>query len=61
MKISFSINQHDSEGDCFEQGIYLHFNDMFQLRVNNLYELCRIQKQLKEITREIMDNYPEVK
>lgn len=39
MKVTFSINLHDSDGDVYENGIFLHFGDRAIVRFEDYEEL----------------------
>ncbi len=57
MDIGFSINQHDKDGDKFDDCLLLHFNDTFLLRLADVKELEEVIKQLQTIKNEVVENY----
>jgi hypothetical protein len=58
MKISFSINQYDSDGDIFDEGVYLYLGDTVIIKVKNVAEVEEMSKQLETVASEIRENYP---
>ena len=36
-KFTYSINMHDSDGDLYERGIYLHVGDLLSIRIGTSY------------------------
>lgn len=57
MKVKFSIDLHDKDGDAYEYGIYLHLNDAFMVRFANIRELADFQITLAAMMKEIKENY----
>ncbi len=57
MDIKFSVNTYDSDGDITDNGILLHINDTFSLRVSCIEELDDMIVDLLNIKQEIVDNY----
>lgn len=57
INITFSINRYDKDGDVINKGIYLHLNDLVNLRLKNLDSLSNLITQLQEIEKEIKENY----
>lgn len=57
MKIGFSIDMHDKDGDKFDDCLLLHFNDTFLLRLADVKELDEVIKKLQEIKTEVVENY----
>ena len=58
VNITFSINQYDSDGDCIDKGIFLHFDSRTNIKVcDNFSEFEKIIKQLDMIKEEIEENY----
>ena len=60
-KIMFSVNSYDSDGDLFEVGVYLHFEDA-RVRVADtiedfLDETNGIKRKIDNIVNEITENY----
>jgi hypothetical protein len=59
MKVAFSIDLFDDDGDVFEYGIYLHFDNKVIIRLESFSELQGIAGDLNRIVKEIADNYGE--
>ena len=57
MKIGFSVDLHDKDGDVFDNCIILHLGDMTMIRINNVDELEQIIIDLGDIRTELVDNY----
>ena len=57
MKIGFSIDMHDKDGDKFDDCLLLHLNNTFLLRLSDVKELDEVIKKLQNIRTEIFDNY----
>lgn len=57
MKVQFSIDLHDHDGDKFENGIYLHVSDSTILRFANLREICDFQIDLTAAMKDIKTAY----
>lgn len=57
MKVNFSIDLHDRDGDKFENGIYLHVSESTIIRFANLRELCDFQIDLTAAMKEIKEAY----
>jgi hypothetical protein len=57
MKIQFSVNDYDSDGDLVDECIHLHFDDILILRIdrNGIGDLI---EKLQSIKNEIEENYP---
>jgi hypothetical protein len=55
-KITFSIHSYDSDGDIYERGIYLHFDET-KIRIGNLYCLTLFRDKLNKIIKEVEKNY----
>jgi hypothetical protein len=53
MKIAFSINLFDDEGDKFVEGIYLHIDDNMMLKLKNISDIDSMINQLQNIKNEI--------
>lgn len=53
MKITFLRGLYDSDGDEIDDGIYLHFDDKFYLKVKDESELEEMSKTLQSIIKEI--------
>lgn len=57
MKVTFSIDLHDKDGDKFESGIYLHFGDVAIIRFEGYADLEKFIHGFKERTlKEIREN-----
>ncbi len=53
MKVQFSIDLHDHDGDKFETGIYLHVSESTILRFKNPREIDDFQINLAAVMKEI--------
>lgn len=57
MKVQFSIDLHDHDGDKFENGVYLHVSESTILRFANLREITDFQIDLTTAMKEIRTAY----
>jgi len=57
MKIGFSVDLHDKEGDVYDNYIVLHLADMTMIRIENVKELEQMIIDLSDIRTELVDNY----
>jgi len=57
MKIGFTVDLHDSDGDVTSECIVLHLSDVTMLKIKDIKELDQIIKNLKDIKKELIDNY----
>ena len=57
MKIGFSVNLHDSDGDVFDKCIVLYLGDMTMIRIENIKELEQMIIDLGDIRTELAENY----
>jgi hypothetical protein len=57
MKLTFSVNRFDNEGDVIDNCILLHINETTILKLVNMEELNNVIKQLENIKNEITENY----
>jgi len=53
MKLAFSLNLYDYEGDIFEEGIYLHIDDNVMLKLKDISDIDSIINQLQNIKNEM--------
>lgn len=53
MKVSFSKNLHDDEGDVYVEGIFLHIGEHVILKVSDETELDELIEYLQRIKLEI--------
>jgi hypothetical protein len=53
LDITFSINQHDKDGDSFDECILLHINESLILRLNNMEEFIDLIKQLDQMKEQL--------
>jgi hypothetical protein len=53
MDVSFSINQHDSDGDVYDQCVLLHCGDSTILRFENVEKLEQFCNAAKRCCDEI--------
>lgn len=57
MKITYSINEYDSEGDIINHGLFLQFNGNVKIKVaNNIKGYMDFVKQVTDIGEEVIDN-----
>lgn len=56
MKILFSVNEYDQDGDLNEYGIYLHFEGTRIKVADNIDEFDEVIEQLKKMRQEILEN-----
>jgi hypothetical protein len=57
MKIGFSINSYDQDGDMIEDGVYLHFDDTRVRVCGSPEEFGDVLNKIDSIDREIKENY----
>jgi hypothetical protein len=57
MKIGFSVDLHDKDGDVYDNCIVLHLGDMTMIRINDVKELEQMIIDLGDIRTELVDNY----
>ena len=53
MKITYSINQYDEDGDIFDKCILININDSTILRFKNIDELADFFRQFDKCMREM--------
>jgi hypothetical protein len=56
LRVTYSVNSYDSDGDRWDKCIHIHINNLLLLRVKNLEELNNLIFSLKVIKDEIIDN-----
>lgn len=54
--IMFSVNQYDSQGDIWEEGIYLHIGDIC-ITIGDYNNLNKFIAKLENIKKEYADTY----
>ena len=59
--ILFSVNEYSKDGNCSEEGIFLHFCDTKVKAADTLDAFKGIIPHLQSIIEEIEENYPECK
>ncbi|MHB8871667.1 MAG: hypothetical protein ACYC5G_04400 [Candidatus Doudnabacteria bacterium] len=59
MKVSFSFNQYDDEGDSFDDCLLLHIDKTIILRLKDVSELDSLINSLNLIKEEIVESYPD--
>jgi hypothetical protein len=59
MKVSWSINEYDSDGDCYEQCVKLHLNDTIILTFKSVDELMDLADTIRGFRREMMEQIKE--
>jgi len=60
MKILFTKNDYDYEGDIINHDIRINFDDRFTLNINKTIDIDELQSiitQLQAIHKEIKENY----
>lgn len=57
MNITFSVNQHDTDGDVWDKCILLHIDKTTILKLKHITELKDVIRQLKKVEKEIIENY----
>jgi len=59
MQFSYSVNQYDKDGDCFDWCVLGYFNNNTILRFENLTEMRLLVEKMTAVVKEIKENYPE--
>jgi len=54
---TFTINEYDSDGDCIENGIYIHFDNTRIKMGESLKDFKELLSHLQKIYDEISENY----
>lgn len=57
-KIYFSINSYDSDGDIYEDGVYLHFGDTTIRVAENYIEFKEVVDRISLMQKQIEEMYP---
>lgn len=57
MKVAFSFNLCDEDGDIYEEYLMLHVDDNIILKLKNMDDLDSLINQLNNIRNEIKENY----
>jgi hypothetical protein len=57
VKVCFSINEYDSDGDIIDKGIFLHFGNTKIKVTNDLDGLKNFKNHIEKIIKEIEENY----
>lgn len=57
-KIYFSINSYDSDGDVYEDGVYLHFGDTTIRVAENYIEFKEVVDRISLMQKQIEEMYP---
>ena len=55
MKYSFSVNAYDSDGDCYDRGIFIHLGGYTIIKFENLGELTEFSEMLSKSLEEIKE------
>ena len=55
-KVTWSVDSYDEDGDRYEEGIYIHINNMFTFRLQNLEELDIFIKKLAVCQEQIKEH-----
>ena len=59
-KFSFSINSYDSEGDNYETGIYLHFNNV-RIKVADHYDgFCSFVRTVEHMKSFVKEHWEDL-
>lgn len=58
MKLTFSVNQHDEDGDVYDECVYLHIERIAALRFDNANDLEEFARQILGMLPEIKESYP---
>lgn len=56
-RITFSVHDYDQAGDIFEEGIFLHFDDVRIKFAGSLEEFIEKAQRLSNMAEEISENY----
>lgn len=56
MDYSFSINRYDSDGDCYDRGIFIELGNCTIIKFENFDELVEFSETLAESLKEIKEN-----
>lgn len=59
MKVYFSVNDYDFEGDLIDKNIRLHFGDTSIKVAETIKEFDDFIEQLQKMRDEIVDNYSD--
>lgn len=57
MKISFSFNLYDDEGNIYDKCLMLHIDGNLILKLKDTKDLRNMIEQLEHIEKEIKENY----
>jgi hypothetical protein len=57
MKITFTINEYDSNGVIWEEGVYLHFEDTRIKVAESIADFQKVVDQIQKINVELQKNY----
>jgi hypothetical protein len=57
MKLAYSVNQYDKDGDCYEECIMIWIDDKFLLKFNNLNEYDEFIDKLKWMRGQIVETW----
>lgn len=55
-KLSFSVNLHDDEGDCFEKCINLHLGNGIILQFNDIDAFDNFSEKMQSMRKELVEN-----
>ena len=55
MKVTFSINLNDSDGDSFDDCILIHLDDRTIIKLDDIEELGELINSLERVKNEIPD------
>ncbi len=60
MKLLFSVNEYDRDGDLVDRGIWLHIDDNFSLKFENGNALEKFALEILAMLPEIRENDPSL-
>ena len=57
--IVFSVNEHDSDGDATDKGVFLHFGETRVKAADSIDDFRSIVQHMNAMVREIEENYTQ--
>lgn len=57
MKVLFSVNRYDDDGDVVGEGVYLHFGETIVRVAETTEDLDAFEKNIKDLIEEVRTNY----
>lgn len=58
--ILYSINEYDQDGDCIDEGVFLHFGQTKIKVADTLEEFCGVANHINDILKEIEKYYGNI-